>query len=78
MLQHTGIITATGGNAHPHGGGGSGGIITLAYDDAFMRQDPVAHGGTGWQHGAAGIVHLRRRSAGDLHSQVIVPRFTPR
>lgn len=52
-------------------GGGAGGLITVAYQDAFIRHSPVAVGGSGLQRGAAGTVYLKRSSSfGDVHSKV--------
>ncbi|PIK55153.1 hypothetical protein BSL78_07883 [Apostichopus japonicus] len=68
----TGIISASGGDGRPDAGGGSGGLISVSYEDAFIRDNPVAYGGSGLQQGASGVVYLQKLTSGDVHSKLIV------
>ncbi|PIK33355.1 hypothetical protein BSL78_29828 [Apostichopus japonicus] len=73
-----GIISASGGDGRPDAGGGSGGLISVSYEDAFIRDNPVAYGGSGLQHGASGVVYLQKLTSGDVHSKVTGGgRFVP-
>lgn len=67
-----GQITASGGDGRDTTttGGGAGGLITIVYDDGYIRHNPTAYGGAGYQYGAAGAVYLKRYEDGDYHGRV--------
>ncbi|MEW6490822.1 MAG: CARDB domain-containing protein, partial [Thermodesulfobacteriota bacterium] len=61
-LAGAGAITADGGNGgSTHAGGGAGGRVAVYYGDiaAFPETHITVTGGTGFQPGAAGTIHLQ-------------------
>ena len=74
-LFHIGIITANGGNGYPSGsnyigGGGSGGVITISYEEGSLLGSFDSCGGLGYQSGGPGMVHFVTQAYGSFHHSV--------
>ena len=72
---HIGTITANGGNGYHSGssyigGGGSGGVITISYEEGSLLGSFDSCGGLGYQSGGPGMVHSVTQAFGSFHHSV--------